>query len=90
MPPVTAPWRAGLVALVSGLPLAGAHAQAGDDGPTPRAYRRVAQSCVTEYKRLCPAAEATGPQPRAMVICLKPYKTSLSLRCRRAVGAVSP
>lgn len=90
VPPMTGLWRAGLIAVLFGFPLAGAHAQSRDEGPTSRAYRQVAQSCVTEYKRLCPAAELTGLRPRAMVLCLKPYKMSLSLGCRRAVNAVSP
>lgn len=87
---MTGSWRAGMAALLFGLPLAGAHARSGDEGSMSHAHRQVAQSCVTEYKRLCPAAELTGLRPRAMVLCLKPYKLSLSLGCRRAVNAASP
>lgn len=83
-------WRAALVASLFGAPIAGAWGQSREDGPTPRAYRQVAQVCPTEYRRLCPSADLAVPRPRAMVMCLKPYKTSLSLGCRRAVNAVSP
>lgn len=90
VPSSAALWRAGLIASLLGVPLAGAWGQSREDGPTPRAYQQVGRSCAAEYRRLCPAAELAGPQPRAMVMCLKPYKTSLSLGCRRAIGAVSP
>ena len=83
-------WRAGLVASLLGVPLAGAWGQSREGGPTPRAYRNLGQACLSDYRRLCAPADPAGPQPRAMAMCLKPYKTSLSLVCRRALNAVSP
>jgi hypothetical protein len=53
------------------------------------AYAGVAKSCVPEARRLCPSLDAVSPQPRGMVICLRPYKSSLSLSCRQAVKAAS-
>lgn len=53
-------------------------------------YAAIAKSCVAETQRLCPALATGLPQPRSQAICLRPYKTSLSLSCRRAIKAVSP
>ncbi len=53
------------------------------------AYASVAKSCVPEARRLCPSLDAITPQPRGMAICLRPYKSSLSLSCRQAVKAAS-
>lgn len=66
-----------------------AHAQSNESSPTFRAYQRVGKSCVSEARRFCPAADPAAPQPRAMAICLRPYRASLSLACRGAVNAVS-
>ena len=52
-------------------------------------YASVAKSCLPEARRLCPSLDASAPQPRGMAICLRPYKSSLSLPCRHAVQAVS-
>ncbi len=54
------------------------------------AYASVASACMSEARRLCPSLEGAAPQPRGMAICLRPYKSSLSLSCRRAVKATSP
>lgn len=54
------------------------------------AYAAVASACMSEARRLCPSLEGAAPQPRGMAICLRPYKSSLSLSCRRAVKATSP
>ncbi len=76
-----------LIALsVSGI-LAACPAKAADRAA---AYANVAKSCVAETQRLCPALSTGIPQPRSQAICLRPYKSSLSLSCRRAVKAVSP
>ena len=54
------------------------------------AYAAVAKACVPEARQLCPSLDGAAPQPRGMAICLRPYKSSLSLSCRRAVKAASP
>lgn len=51
------------------------------------AYAQVGKACAPEVRRFCPALDGTAPQPRNQAICLKPYRTSLSLSCRRAVTA---
>lgn len=82
---------AGLIALaLGGMPgAAQAQEQPSERNTTFRAYARVEKSCAAETRRFCPAASVTAPQPRAMVICLRPYKASLSLGCRGAINAVS-
>ena len=60
-------------------------------GPNARnqAYTRLARSCIIDYRRLCPDQDAsTDPTPRAQLLCLKFYKTSLALPCRNAINAV--
>jgi hypothetical protein len=52
-----------------------------------RALRRVTTSCRSEVARFCPALDPSA-MPRNQAICLKSYKTSLSLDCRHAVNAV--
>ncbi len=52
------------------------------------ALRRVTSSCRAETLRFCPALAQAAPTPRNQAICLRPYKTSLSLGCRSAVNAV--
>ncbi|MGI4945596.1 MAG: hypothetical protein ACRYHQ_34375 [Janthinobacterium lividum] len=76
---------AGLAAL---MPLAGtARAQTASRAG---AYAAVVKACMPEARRFCPSLDETAPQPRGMVICLRPYKSSLSLSCRQAVTATSP
>ena len=53
------------------------------------AYAAIAKSCVPESRRFCPSLDANTPQPRGMAICLRPYKSSLSLSCRQAIKAAS-
>ena len=53
------------------------------------AYAAVAKACVPDAQRLCPSLDASNPQPRGMAICLRPYKSSLSLPCRQAVKGTS-
>jgi hypothetical protein len=54
-----------------------------------QAYTRLARSCLVDYRRLCPDQDAgTPPTPRATLLCLKFYKTSLALGCRNAINAV--
>lgn len=80
--------RLALAGLVALLPLAGtARAQTAS---RTGAYASVAQSCMPEARRLCPSLDQASPQPRGMAICLRPYKSSLSLSCRRAINATSP
>ncbi len=76
---------AGLATLV---PLAGtARAQTPSRAA---AYAAVAKACMPEARRFCASLDEAAPQPRGMVICLRPYKSSLSLSCRQAVNATSP
>jgi hypothetical protein len=54
-----------------------------------QAYTRLARSCMVDYRRLCPDQDASAvPTPRAQLLCLKFYKTSLALPCRNAINAV--
>ena len=43
--------------------------------------------CAPALERFCPALAETPGQTRNQVICLKPYRSSLSLSCRSAVTA---
>jgi hypothetical protein len=52
------------------------------------ALRRVAESCQAETQQFCPTLQP-HPTPRDEAICLKYYKTSLSLGCRGAINAVT-
>ena len=54
------------------------------------AYAQVGKTCVAETKRLCPSLDTATAQPRNQAICLKPYRSSLSLACRRAVMSAMP
>jgi hypothetical protein len=51
-------------------------------------YRLVSRACVSEVARFCPTAEQDAAASHAQAICLKPYLSSLSFNCRRAVKAV--
>lgn len=53
------------------------------------AYAQVGKSCVPETRRLCPTLDPAISQLRNQAICLKPYRNSLSLSCRRAVAAAT-
>jgi hypothetical protein len=91
-----------LLAAVIAAPAAQVRAQArldspsatgGDDSaPQPpssaAALRRITTTCKDETARFCPALEPS-PLPRDAAICLKYYKTSLSLSCRSAVNGVT-
>ena len=80
--------RLALAGLAVLLPLAGpAWAQSAS---RTAGYAAVARSCMSEARRLCPSLGEGTPQPRGMAICLRPYKSSLSLQCRQAVKATSP
>lgn len=48
----------------------------------------VPRACVPEIARFCPGVGETSG--RSAAICLKPFKTSLSLPCRKAVRGVFP
>ncbi len=50
----------------------------------------VPTACQADLVRLCPEIDAPARQARSAAICLKPFKTSLSLPCRKAVRAVFP
>lgn len=76
-----------LIALAASCILAAGPAQAAE---RTAGYAGVAKFCAAETLRLCPALSPGIPQPHSQAICLRPYKTSLSLPCRRAVKAVSP
>ena len=65
-----------------------ANRAAGQDARN-QAYTRLARACMVDYRRLCPDQDAsTVPTPRAQLLCLKFYKTSLALPCRNAINAV--
>lgn len=85
MPPIKAMCLLAILALPT---LARAQEAAGPPPPpAAAALRRVAKSCKAETERFCPALTGT-PSPRSQAICLRPYRTSLSLGCRGAVNAV--
>lgn len=67
---------------------------AGAQAPRPSraaAAAAVPKACKPEIERFCTEVGATAaPQPRTAALCLKPFKSSLSLSCRRAVRAVFP
>ncbi len=59
--------------------------------PAPRAAARpLGKTCAAEIIRFCPSISETPLAARSQAICLKPYKSSLSLGCRRAVKALYP
>lgn len=66
----------------------GADESASQQPSSAAALRRVTTSCKDETARFCPALEPS-PLPRDAAICLKYYKTSLSLGCRGAVNGVT-
>lgn len=85
--PSRPPVRCAVLACIAAAALAGpASAQA----PKPSrgiAANAVPKACKPETERFCPEVGASG---RSAAICLKPFKSSLSLSCRRAVRAVFP
>ncbi len=57
--------------------------------PTPASLmRRVSTSCAGDVARFCPELSGTA-SPQNQLICLRPYKSDLSLGCRGAVKAAS-
>lgn len=56
--------------------------------PSATVLRRVTTACQAEMQRFCPALSGT-PSARSQAICLRPYRTSLSLGCRSAVNALT-
>lgn len=77
--------------LTIGLLALSANAACAQDVPTPDAKpaRRMKLDgvCAPALERFCPALAQTPGQTRNQVICLKPYRSSLSLSCRSAVTA---
>lgn len=65
-----------------------AYAQA-DPGSGLGGLRRITGACRAETARFCPALANAAPSPRNQLICLRPYKSSLSLSCRSAVNAMT-
>ena len=59
----------------------------GQELPASAARARVVQTCQAEARRFCPAGEDGAQVGRNTVICLRPFRTSLSLPCRAAVNA---
>lgn len=56
---------------------------------TRAALRRVETSCTAEYAKYCPMPASGVVAGRDQVICLKSFKSSLAIACRRAVVAAS-
>ncbi len=57
--------------------------------PTPESLRRrVMASCADDVVRFCPNLSGAS-SPQNQLICLRPYKSDLSLGCRGAVKAAS-
>ena len=78
--------RASLLAL--GCVLSATHVPAAlAQQPGPGALSRITRACQAETLRFCPALDSSVPRPRDQLICLRPYRSSLSFNCRRAVNA---
>lgn len=81
--------------LAAGLCLLAPHAHAQTVQPSTAAssgvgaLRRVGAMCKAETQRLCPALAGTTAGPRDQLICLRPYRTSLSFNCRSAINALN-
>ena len=60
------------------------------NGARATAAAAVPRACKPEIARLCPEIDAAAPPARTAAICLKPFKSSLSLPCRKAVRGVFP
>ena len=54
--------------------------------PSDAAWRNLAHSCTAEADRLCPTGSS---DPHEEALCLKFYRSSLSLQCRAALDAVT-
>lgn len=63
-----------------------AGAQPATDPGRVRAMSRLASACPEDVERFCPYLEAEAGG-REQLICLRPYRSSLSLGCRTAVNA---
>ncbi len=80
--------RIGWGALAIGLGVLPARAQWEPQTPAPVRKVDIGLACAPAIERLCPALANAAPQPRNAAICLKPYRTSLTLPCRSAVSAL--
>lgn len=76
-------WRLSTLLLIL-LGAAPAYAQSLDPRPARKVV--VGQVCAEAIERYCPTL-AHPPQPHNQVICLKPFRTSLTPPCRAAVAA---
>jgi hypothetical protein len=52
-----------------------------------RRYDQVIQACARDAGRLCPWINPSTPEPRTEIMCLRPYRATVSLACRRALRA---
>ena len=59
----------------------------GDQTTSEAKLKRVALACTGDYPRFCPASETGRVNGRDQFICLKYFKTDVSLNCRRALTA---
>ncbi len=71
------------VAVLVGMAAWQAAAQTPDSQSRAHALRAVSLSCQAEVRRYCPADLGAGA--RNAVICLKDFRSNLSLGCRHAV-----
>jgi len=55
-----------------------------------RRYDQVVKRCARDAERLCPWLDPATRQPRNEVMCLRPYRATVSLGCRRALRAILP
>jgi hypothetical protein len=82
-------WKAAV--LIAGILLGASAGQAQDQAQNPPARaldRKVAENCAAEIVQYCPSVAEAEDTGRDAAICLKPYRSSLSLPCRHAVQAV--
>jgi hypothetical protein len=81
----------GRATIVAALFVAASSAAAAQDVGQPNApdYRLVATACQEDYSRFCEHQGDPVPSPRIQAICLKNFRSDLSLGCRRALAAVS-
>jgi hypothetical protein len=81
----------GTVTIVAALFVVASSAAAAQDAGQPNApdYRLVSTACQKDYSGFCEHQGDPVPSPRFQAICLKHFKSDLSIGCRHALAAVT-
>jgi hypothetical protein len=80
----------GTVTIIAALFVAASSAAAQDVGqPNAPDYQLVSTACQKDYSRFCEHQGNPVPSPRFQAICLKYFRSDLSIGCRRALAAVT-